>query len=214
MGRLAVMNAALLLTGNKPIQNENENSPEYLISDAHYRNIIEAELERHHYHFAETTAKLESRINGDFGFSAGFQLPADAVMVRSVYNLTCHCGRTKPCPVLNWEQKADRLYLNPRGDWGGCSCDCGATALTVLYTSRCPEEERWGPNFRRGVEYRLAAIFARGINEESGEAAQLDAEADRYFTIARVRSSRADNSVHVAPRRSRLHRAHYGWGGN
>ena len=190
MDRTTVINAALTLTGNRTVK-INDNSPEWVIGDLHYLTCVNAALERTPWSFARKTAFLDGLIEGDFEWSTGAKLPDDNIKVRNLYLLPV--GLTnKECAFEyrhdDFEEIAGSLYWGRKGDW------CRRRRALIEYTYEAPECD-WSPNFRKGVIYRLAAVFARSINEESAEAQALDFKADLAFGFAAVKSTDRKNRV-------------------
>lgn len=207
--KMDIVNAALVETGNSARQVDNDGSCENLISNLNWCALVEAELEDHHYSFARDCSFLQAKVDPKFGFQSAYQLPDDAIIVRRVFDPFSGCCPPQ-APSLHydqWEEADCVLYLtdcSPKKD------KCAPEGVWVEFT-RVPPVDRWGKNFKLGIKYRLAAIFARGINEEENVAAGYEAQADHYFRRARLRSSRRYNGGDRLNRKNgRLIRARWG----
>lgn len=207
--KMDIVNAALVETGNGARQVENDGSCENLISNLNWCGIVEAELEDHHYSFARDCMFLTEKADPKFGFPSAYRLPDEVIIVREVFDPATGCCPPK-CPTISyddWEEADCILYVN---DCRKPKQSCDPDGIWIDFT-RVPPVDRWGKNFKLGVKYRLAAIFARGINEEEGVAAGYDAQADLYFRRARQRSSRRYNGGNrLRSKRGRLTSARMG----
>ena len=212
--KLEIVNAALLETGNGARQAEDDGSCENLISNANWDMLVAAELEAFHYSFARKSKYLHEKVQGDFGFQAGFLLPGDALQVRGLFieadEHRCPCDGDPMIPRVSWEQVGQIIYLNDCILRRRKSCPDDKAGVWAEFTSCDIDPQHWSPNFRLGMKYRLAAVFARGINEESGEGDRYEALADRHFTAARKRSALQRGSERLHRRRGRLVSAHMG----
>lgn len=184
MDKFSILNAALSLTGNNKVK-QGDHTPQMHVADCHYDLCVEAALERSPWSFARRTAYLDALVDGDFEWDRGALLPEDSIKARNLYLLPkgadpkdgIDCYRCD-----DWEEIDCKIYWGRKGDWSG------KYRGYIEYTARVPEE-RWSPTFRKGMMLRMASVFARSLNEESGEAQDLSFQADLAFGFAAMKST-------------------------
>lgn len=189
---LDIMNAALLSRGHDEIVSVNDGSNEYRVLARNWPLIVEAELETGRYSFTRHEEALASRINGKFGFTDGFLVPANALHVRRVWIEADDGERDRP----EWTQDERAVYLDSPS---GC----------VIEYVAASEPDVWTANFARGVQYRLEALIARAFQEEAAEGRDREEAAEIAFQQARTLSSQS-RSAKPAYRKGAIARARHG----
>lgn len=171
---LGIMNAALVERGWDEIVSESDGTPEFRLLSRNWPLIVESELEDGAYEFTRKEATLATRIAGKFGFDDGYTLPAAALHVRNLWTLTDTGERC----FVDWGQDGTAVYLD------------STTGCTVEY-AEAADPSFWSANFSRGVQMKLAAAIARGLDGEAGEAERLEAAAEAQFQRARTLASKS-----------------------
>lgn len=91
MDKLEVINSALILTGNNPVNVLNSSEDEYIVSNAGFERAVKHLVSRHNWPFAETTEDLVRVADADNPSKSysenGFQLTSEVLHVREAYYL-------------------------------------------------------------------------------------------------------------------------------
>ncbi|WP_138919393.1 hypothetical protein [Oceanicola sp. S124] len=189
---LGIMNAALTAQGIDKLTSVNDGSPEALALTENWPLIVEAELEDGNYNFTRVEEHLLTRVEGQFGFPDGYQLPLSTLHVRHVWTLGAGGNRLSP----DWSSDQGHVYLDAAD---GCYAE-------VLVSS---DPAVWGANFARGVQHKLEAVILR-LDDENPQ--QAEAQAEAYFQRARTKSSKQRQRESGPYRESSFARARFGRG--
>lgn len=189
---LQIMNAALISEGEDEILAENDGSPEWRIMARNWPLIVEAELEDSNLYFTRKQSYLVTRVDGKFGYSDGYLVPAESLHVRSVWAEDENGTRDLS---ISWSQDGSYVFVDdPAGVW-------------IEYI-HAPDTSFWSANFSRGVQLKLQAIILT-FREDAGAAQQRAAEADMHFQRARTNSSKSRSPTEPF-RKGRFARARFG----
>lgn len=172
---LGLMNAALTSQGYDEIVSENDGTPEFRVLARNWPSIVEAEMEDGAYSFAKTEATLLSRQAGKYGFEDSYLLPGDVLHVRRAWLI--ENGVRGASDDFVWVQDATSIHLDGEE---GC--------IVEIVTAADPGV--WSANFSRGVQFKLEAVIARSLKEETSDAMRLEAMALDHFQRARTLSSK------------------------
>lgn len=176
---LQLFNQALLSQGEDQILSLNDGSLEYRMLASNWANLIDAELEIGEYRFAREQVFLQNRVDGLFGYRDGYQIPASALHVRTVW-FEIDGGHRPKRVFPDWVQDADAVFVDhPDG-------------VFIEFTAT-PETNVWSANFSKGIQYRLEAIILRALKEEFSEAQSMDQMAEEYFQRARTTSTKSQS---------------------
>jgi hypothetical protein len=168
--RLEIINNALLNTGNDPCSIEFDGSSEWAVAYAAYNRALGTLLEEHDWNFGTTTAVLaRTGASADPRFTDAFAKPSDALMIRTLF-----LGGSST-PIQQWDIQDNQIL---------CSYDGAVTALYV----REPATSAWPHVFVEALTLKVEAGCLRGLNEDYGEARNVDVSAERALSKAETKT--------------------------
>lgn len=166
MDKLALINRALVATGNNRVNVLNDGSEEWQVADEAFDRAIEDLTTRRKWPFATTVQNLiGAPVNPSSRFSDAFVLPADVLHVKGVWvdgYLTSEyeiIGRTLS------------LTLN------------GATAVR-LHAITAPAASAWHPQAAEILTRMVEVGCLRGLNEDFDEAYRREAKLEERLLEA------------------------------
>jgi len=172
--KIEIINMALRRLGEQPIVSLTEGSePANVVSDV-YDLVLDNELRAWSWPFATTTQTL-AQVSGetppDFGYV--FQLPASYLQVVKLIDTNTsstiaewdYSRRIFSVHDLEWEIREGKIYIN-------------TSALTLKYTYRQTDTEKFDPTFALAFSRRLAWEVASSITDRED---LLQAARDEYL---------------------------------
>lgn len=173
--KLELINSALILIGDLPLESLTGNTKAHTVVNALYDNIVQTELSKFPWGFASKQAQLQRHldqgnnpINPLFDFSAGYLLPSDLLrLTRLSPNQKYKIYGEPETPETNRNQivavnYTDDLY---------CEYVCNV------------DENEWPAYFSKMVEYALAMEFAPAIRDS---ASSMQLMAQQYLNASRM----------------------------
>jgi hypothetical protein len=182
---LSIMNAALVSRGWDEIVSVDDGTPEFRAMARNWPLIVEAELEDGLYSFTRKQADLQTRMDGQFGFTDAYLVPMKALHVRHLWV----AGSDGSKLSVDWSQDGTHVYVN------------NSTGCMIEYLEAA-EAHQWGANFSRGVQYMMEAVLIRAFEGEDAEARSKEAMAAEAFQRARTISSKSRSPSKVFTRTS------------
>ena len=172
----SIVNNALRELGGSRITSLTDGTTNANIANDVYTDVRQAALRSHHWNFATTRVKLGKLAAAPvFGFDNKFQLSADHLRVVAVYNNDGGVG-TVPYRI---EQKA--IHSN-------------ADDLYLEYIKNVTDPNLMTSDFRRYLEFLLAAAMAMGVTNSRGMRDDMDKAATKQF-----RKSKGSDSIENYP---------------
>jgi hypothetical protein len=174
---------ALVMVGADPITSIEDATREAVICNALYEPMATAALCAYPWRFAMAQRLLARVTDAPLArYDAGYQIPADCLMVRAV---TCLDA------VLEYEIYNDLIFL-----------DAGETDEIILDYLYRADEANWSPLFRLALSQDLAASFAVALAEDEKKQAAFATLA--MTTWKRARQADGQSRTARSGLRSRL----------
>lgn len=162
---IALCSRALLMIGASPIHALDEETAEAQVADSFYALVRDALLAGYPWTFAmrqESLPRLTAAPPGDWQHA--YQLPSDAVMIRSL-------GTAARSRGVTYERVGDAVYTD-------------AAEVLISYVRRVPENAM-PAYFQLALVYQLAAQFSIPLTESTGRWQAMQQAADRSLAQAR-----------------------------
>lgn len=181
-----IFNAALLRTGNT----ETTTGKVYRAMEANYDEIVRLCFEDGGgaFPFGRARVALTSRSAGEYGFEDSYALPDELIQIIDVFINDIAAADLR----VPWETSDGKLHI-----------DANSGTIEIEYL-RANQEASWSPSFATAVQRRLEAVI-KDVEEETGEAAAKDQDADFLALKAGVKGSKGRSAKPVRNRnRGRL----------
>ena len=164
--------------------------------EANYDEIVRVAFEEGDgaFPFGRRYLTLTSRADGDFGFADKFTLPHGVIHVVEVYLDDCPAAKLQEA----WEIDATDNVLLVNANKREVKIRAVVEGL----------EHTWSGLFTQVVQKRLEAVV-KGIQEEEGEAAAKDQDADFLLLKSGVKASKNRSNRRVLPKGGRLVNARF-----
>jgi hypothetical protein len=167
-----IINSAISRCNGKTITSVDDGTPEAILADLNYEDIVRAELTASPWKFArkvdDCTLRPETPDSCRYGYA--WALPDDVLKLRTL--------------TVNGEP-IDYIIASEGVVWTACS-----DTPQAVYTYRAPEDA-WVPTFTEALKIRLEAAYLR-LDERANEADSRDKAASRAFAQARLTNSQEE----------------------
>ncbi len=171
--KLSVINTNLILTGNSPVNTEEDGSPEWTVASAAYEAGVAYLLGSHDWKFETAIVTIQRKRDGDDDHY-------DDVYAKPVN-----------CLGLVWVKQADYPL-----DWKIIGNDIYTTVVTTdpvkAKVVLRGDPSGWPPLFVQALNSLVKSGIYAGLNEDPGEAARHENAAQGYLAQARTRTDRED----------------------
>lgn len=188
--KLAIINNALIATGNNPCATVDDGSPEWTVASMAFERWLPVLLRRRNWPFADTFADLTRVGASRFpGFSDVYAKPPNCLFLRNVFRTDLAAlvipslgyvmpeQDTRP-PPLEYRIVTDQVH---------CSAPAGATAIYVPFPAGA---QPWTSGFVETLTLSIEAMIYRGLNEDNAEATRCEQRAEAAM---QEEAARAEN---------------------
>ena len=153
--KIEMISNALILIGDKPLNDLDEPGYKATVANNLYDNIVLKELGAHRWGFARRKAQVSEVVTTlpDDEWSHVYQLPSDLITLIKV----------RPNP-FDYKVFGSQIYTRVSAD-----------PVTVDYIANVTETE-WPPHFVKMIEYALAKDYALPIRDSAASKQQMQAE--------------------------------------
>lgn len=165
--KFQICSQASVLVGGSPISAFDQSSPEAIIAEALYEDVLLDLLASYRWRFASQVSELnrDASFTGNSWFEARYQLPSD---------WTCLYGVRINGNSIEFDLQGDQIY-----------CDAEATDVVEGLIGFRPSEGDFPPYFVTALRFYLASLFAVPIAEDPAKGQYYESKFVRHFAQSR-----------------------------
>lgn len=169
VSEVSICNGALDKIGGRPIVSFSDDTKNARICDRNYAECRDTVLEEGLWHFARKRAQLaELSETPEFGYTAQFQLPSDYLHIVSIN------GNDED--EIDYQIEGDVMLISE-------------SSVQLVYIYRLTDPTKFTAQFRRALEYNIAANIAYSVTGSRTKEESMIAMYERTLRRATGRSS-------------------------
>jgi len=193
--RLTIINQALINTSNNPVNVYDDTSPEWIVANNAYEQVVPQLYYRRNWNFATSFAELTRHGDSQYpGMTDEFLKPADCMFLQNVWRLDDiqRYEQTLPpnvrYPDDTWPPK---LQIKVLSDHVHTRAPQGVLAQ---YTPFPQSNDEWSYGFVNAVRMKIEAIIYRSLNENLQAASAVEKYAEEFINEACARDAQEQPS--------------------